>query len=283
MTGSRGIASVVGVSLASGWGGVLLNRALGRRQDVDSPGAALWLVAPPSVAGLVELTRPRPRGSGWSPRTDLRWYAWGAAVFPLAAGAALGVGRARGWVDLRDLRPRQAAAAAARGAVPTVVKNVCEEAVWRGFLVSALAGTAEEDAGPSTLGADARVYLGTGAVWAAWHLPYYLVLLPTEQLRSVLDVPRPVFCLAALGAMLTWALPYAELYRLSGSIWPGVLLHTVEDSCNVLLVDGHVHVLPERALLVSPVVGAVSAAAHLGLGLLLRSLRRRRSGVGRLA
>lgn len=269
-----GLAGVTAVSLASGWVGVLANRALGRPQDLDGPGAALWLLGPAAATAVARAADPRPGVGGWDPRTPLRWYALAIVAYPAMAGAALELGRRCGWVDTADLRPRAAVLSALRSAGPGLVKNLGEESAWRGGLVDGLVR-----AGAS----DLQVSLGSGVVWGMWHLPYYLVFLPEQDLRAVLDVRRGTFALVAAGTMLAWAVPYAELYRLSGSVWPGVVLHTVEDCCNVLLLDGHVRVEPRYAWLVSPVVGAVSAGLHLGLGLTLRALRRRTGASGSLA
>lgn len=152
--------------------------------------------------------------------------------------------------------------------VPQLVKNVFEEAVWRGYFVGEL---------DARRCGDPVVYLVSGGVWGLWHLPYHLYLLPEEQIRSVMDVPRGLFALAACAVMMLWGVLFAELFRLARSIWPLVLAHAVEDATvNPLVFDGHLEIQPGFEWLISPIVGLLPAVILLGLGLWLRRIRRDR-------
>lgn len=61
-----------------------------------------------------------------------------------------------------------------------------------------------------------------GAIWGLWHVPYYLFFLPEEQMRFILDVPRPVFAALAVVVMMMWGVLFTEVYRMAKSIWPVV-------------------------------------------------------------
>lgn len=74
---------------------------------------------------------------------------------------------------------------------PAFVKNLAEEAAWRGYLTEELLSN-----GTQRL----PLNLGVGLTWGTWHLPYYLFFLPEEQMRQVLDIDRPV-----VGAITTAA------------------------------------------------------------------------------
>lgn len=70
---------------------------------------------------------------------------------------------------------------------PAFVKNLAEEAAWRGYLTEELLSN-----GTQRL----PLNLGVGLIWGRWHLFF----LPEEQMRQVLDVDRPV-----VGAITTAA------------------------------------------------------------------------------
>lgn len=269
--GWGGVATVAAASLLGGWVGVRVNERLGRPHEMDSPGSGIWVVSPLVSATLVRVLDRGSAPGGWDPRTHPGWYAVAAAAYPAVDALALGAGKVAGRVDTSGWDSGRLAASALRSVGPAVVKNVLEESVWRGYLTSELVERRVPDAG---------IYLGTGLLWGLWHLPYYLHFLPEETMREVLDVPRPVFAAIAVGVASAWAVPFTELFRLSGSVWPVVLMHTVEDALNPMLLEGHVRIDPRSKAALSPVVGVLPAALHIGLGLGLRALRRRRERRG---
>lgn len=271
MTVSRGsygaMAAISGVCAASGWIGVGVDQLRKEPSTMNSAGAGVWLALPLAAVGVTRALRRATPGR-WDARSrPWRWYAVAAAAFPAVSAASLAVGRIAGWVDFSGLQPKKLASEAWAGFQPAVVKNVFEEAVWRGYFVDELVRRGASDP---------TVYLGSGLIWGLWHVPYYLFFLPEEQIREVVNMSRGGFALAAAGTMLAWAVPFAELHRRSGSIWPAVLMHSVEDAVvNPIIQQGHAKIAPERAAVVSPVIGVLSSALHVAFGLALRHLRRR--------
>lgn len=263
------------VSVASGWVGAGVNRLLGQENSMESPGTLVWLAAP-AVTGLV-LRRARRRaffprrdadGRGPARGTD-KALAWGVALtaYPVVTGGTLLAARALGLADTSDANLSGVGATMAAALVPAVVKNVLEETAWRGYLTEELL---QDGVGRRSL------ILITGLVWGAWHAPYYLLFLPDEQMRQVLDVDRPVFALVAGGVMLGWTVLFTEVYALTRSIWPCVTMHAVEDSVvNPPVIDSGIRYSPTGQWLLSPVVGIITTAAYAGAGLILRRLRRR--------
>lgn len=261
----RWLGGVTAATVSSGWLGAAVNRARGE-EGMNSPGAGIWIATPLVAVTVARLLRRSGTSGRWTLRARPRWYVVAAAAFPAVTAAALGIGRAAGWVDVSAMNLRRVVKPMARSFGPGVVKNVFEEAVWRGYFTDELV-----DRGLP----DAAVYLGTGLAWTLWHVPYYLWFIPEDELREVFDVPRRAWALVACVPMMAWAASYTELYRLSGSVWPCVLMHAVEDMLNHLFTDGHARIAPRRDIVISPVVGVLPAALHLGLGLALRALRRR--------
>lgn len=259
------LGGVAAATLASGWIGHAVNRAR-NEEGMDSPGAGIWIATPLAAVTVTRLLRRNQASGGWDPRVRPRWYAAAVAAFPAVTGVALTVGKRAGWVDTSAMNLPRLAKSMAASCGPGLVKNVLEESVWQGYFTAELVDRRVRDSG---------VYLGTGLVWALWHVPYWLYFLPEEEVRKVLDVPRGVFALRLGSVVVAWAVPYAELFRLSGSIWPGVLMHTLEDMLNAVFVEEHARIAAGRRILISPIVG-VPSLIHLGLGLVLRAVRRRR-------
>jgi hypothetical protein len=93
-------------------------------------------------------------------------------------------------------------------------------------------------------------------------------------MAAVLPASRVVFLVIAVVTILGWSVPYVELYRLSGSIWPCVLMHSVEDAfVNPLVISGFVGIAAGRELLVSPVLGLFNLALYILVGLAIRAYR----------
>ena len=63
----RSMTGVIGMTLASGWIGAGLNRLTGRRHEMESPGALVWLVTPLASLIVSHLLRRNSAPSGWSP------------------------------------------------------------------------------------------------------------------------------------------------------------------------------------------------------------------------
>ncbi len=145
------------------------------------------------------------------------------------------------------------------------IKNIFEESVWRGYLAAKLLKLKAKDI---------WLYLIVGGVWGIWHLPYYLFFLPESDMYQVLPVDRVVFAIAAIFSMICWSVMFVELYRITKSIWPVVILHMIEDSLiNHLVIDGYITIGPGKEILISPIIGIIASILYVIVGLLLRKNR----------
>ena len=64
---------------------------------------------------------------------------------------------------------------------------------------------------------------------------------------------------------------FVELYRITKSIWPVVILHMIEDSLvNHLIIDGHITISSGKEILISPILGIITAVFYIIVGLLMR-------------
>lgn len=257
------------VSLGCGWVGIALDRAAGTPLGTEGPGIAFWLVAPLTVAMLLRLVTGgwalaglRPRPAAWA------WYLVAIAIPAVLATTLVGSAAALGVADLGgDWHAWALGGLALIGL--TVVKNVFEEFAWRGYLTAELV---------DRRCSDWTLYLTVALVWGLWHLPYYHRLLDPADIADVLPIAGLWFGLWACLAIGGMAVTLAELFRASGSVWPCVLLHTAHN-CFVdrLQVDGPVTINPAASWWFSPIVGALSAAGYLAVGLGLRRRRLRRA------
>lgn len=269
MTNNLTLIIVTLGTLASGWMGAGVNLLLDQPHQTESLGTLVWLITPLLLALAARLMRRASSPGRWAPRFRQAWrmYVVALLAFPVVTAISMTLAGAIGQVDTSGLKWEALLPVVAVGVGAGLVKNLFEEAVWRGWF------TGELDARRAP---DWAVYVGVGAIWGLWHVPYYLLILPEEQMRFILDVPRPVFAALAVVVMSMWGVLFTEVYRIAKSIWPVVLLHAVEDATvNPLVIDGHLRLEPGAAWWASPVVGLLPASLYVLLGLGLRAYRLR--------
>jgi len=260
------------IVLTVGFVGHALNLRLGMEGE-ESLGILLWLVVPTVVAlalrafagdGWADFgIRPKFRGNGG-------WYATSLAIYPVLTLVALLLGAALGLISFPGFTVGSIAVVLqvfAVGALPQFIKNIFEEFAWRGYLAPRV----------HSLGLNDFVgHIIVGLIWGAWHLPYYLYYLDVSILAHFTTLPRWGFILQATIVMVAWAIVYGELYLLTRSIWPAVLMHMVEDAfLNQLFTDGHIAIVPGTDWLISPVNGVISIALWIAVGVGLNRYRKR--------
>ena len=267
-------------AIGAGWVGVAVDRASGvdlangvaLSNSSGTTGQAIFILGPALAAlGLYLFSRDGAGPLGFTLRFPHRtaWFAVAAALYPLITVSAVGIGVATG------LATMYASAAPGKPAYLTaflvilviqLVKNTIEEFIFRGY------GT--RTAMALRLRGAATPHLLVGLVWALWHLPLYLVWTSTSDLRLITSLPWVLFTpLFVVGVMAT-SLVYGELRVQTGSIWPGVLLHTM---CNAvatpLLANGHLTFSQHGDVVASPIPSAIVTMllfAVVGLFLLRR-------------
>ena len=246
------------VVLGSGWIGLLVDDALGAAHSMKGQGSLVWIMTPLLAGAVMALSDPSLRRSyagSWLPGR-LRAYGVAIGVFPLSFVVAIAVGWAAGVLSPGGLGAFGSAVAAS--AVATVLKKVAEEGAWRGYLTPALFGRRLPDP---------WIWLVVGMIWGLWHIPYYLWFLDESLIRSVWDVPPIVYALIAIAISICWAPLFTELRILSGSIWPGLIAHSIANLSQIPLTLGGLPIKPGWGLLVSPMVGIIPNAIVLAAGL----------------
>jgi len=269
----RNLAIFTVIVLVIGWVGRGLDILMGNT-STDSLGKLLWLVTPLGVSLLLRAFA----GDGWQDfgikpnfRGNAAWYAITLLVFPVLTALVLIIGGGLGLITFPDLSLSALGLILqvfALGLLPQFIKNIFEEAAWRGYLAPKIYSLRLNDFAGHVI---------VGFVWGAWHIPYYLFFLDRAVLQNFTTLDLAIFIPLTIVVMISWSMVYGEIRLATQSIWPAVLMHMVEDAfLNQLFTEHHMRVVPGTDWLVSPVNGLVSISLFVALGVGLRQLRRRK-------
>jgi hypothetical protein len=261
---ARNLTIFTVVALTCGWTG----RALDGAPEPEGTGILIWIVAPAATGLMLRALA----GAGWKDlgirpafRGNVGWYALALVVYPAVVAAVLLAGRAAGSVSAAGLSPPALGAAVAAALAPSLVKNVLEELAWRGYLTPQVRALGVNDLIGHAI---------VGLIWGLWHLPYFLFFLEPSLVADYSSLPLPAFIVMAVITMVSWALAYGELRLLTSSVWPAVLMHTVEDSfVTELLLGDHVEIAEGTDWLFSPGFGLLNMLLFGALGVGLYRLR----------
>ncbi|MGI6434677.1 MAG: CPBP family intramembrane glutamic endopeptidase [Syntrophomonadaceae bacterium] len=266
--GSRNLGLFIAIVIISGWLGVLVDSVLTEQPEGDSLGMAIWLVLPLLTALVIILiSRFSWKELGLKPnfKGNIKWYLASILIFPVVTAIVMLIGAATNWIDLSAFALRPFIVAFGSTMFVNFIIDIFEETAWRGYLTSQLLKLNLNDW---------KLYLIVGCVWAAWHIPYYLVFLPEADIQAVMPVSRAIYVVVAFSTFLCWTVMFTELFRVTKSVWPCVILHTVEDSLiNLLVISGYISIAAGKEILVSPINGIIASILYLAVGLGIRAYR----------
>ncbi len=256
------------IVILSGWLGILIDKIIPEQPEGDSLGMGIWLVLP--LLAVIALRTFA--GDGWkdaalNPRmkSNAKWYVVAFLIFPAVTAIVMIIGSVFRWIDLSGFHIADFTQVLFGLLLFEFIKNIFEESVWRGYLTTKLIKLNLSDF---------TLYLIVGLIWSVWHLPYYMEFLPEEVITTVLPVSRFAFFLVGVFTMTAWTVMFVEIFRLTNSIWPAVLLHAVEDAViNPLIIDGHISIASGMEIFISPICGIIPTSIYLMIGLLLRRRR----------
>jgi len=264
------------VVIVFGWLGRGLDVKLGN-PATEGLGILLWISTPLLVSSVLRLFA----GDGWKDfgfkpnfKGNRRWYVIALLAYPVVTACILIIGNGLGMITITD--PSLSALglfalAFAIAFLRDIIKNFFEEAAWRGYLA------------PKVYSLGLNDYVGhaiVGFIWGVWHIPYYLFYVNRADLQAFTTLSVAAYIPLAIAMMVAWAFVYGEIRLATNSIWPAVLMHTVEDALLVtLVIDRYLQILPGTDWLISPMNGLVSAIFFLVIGVGLRKLRKRKSQV----
>lgn len=260
------------IVLAIGWIGWGLDLQVGTPDPAEGLGILLWIVTPLLLSFLLRAVA----GDGWKDfgfkpnvKGNLHWYITALLVYPVTTVLVLLVGHASGAITFPN--PSLSVLVIilqgfALAFLRDIIKNFFEEVAWRGYLA------------PKVYSLGLNNFLGhfiVGLIWGAWHIPYYLYFLDRAVLQEFTTVNNmALFIPLAILVAIAWAFVYGELYLLTKSVWPAVLMHTVEDALLFTLILGrHIQIRPGTDWLISPMNGLISLVLFLAIGVGLRQYR----------
>jgi len=264
--------------LSIGWIGRALDVLMGNPAS-EGLGILLWIVTPLGASLLLRAFA----GDGWKDfgikpnfNGNGSWYLIALLVFPGVTALVLIIGAGSRLITFPNFSLITIGLifqAFVMGIPPQFIKNIFEEAAWRGYLAPKV----------YSLGLNDFVgHLIVGLVWGAWHIPYYLFFLDRDVLSNFTTLNLTAFIPLSIVVMISWAMVYGEIRLLTNSIWPAVLMHMVEDAfLNQLFTEGYIQIVPGTDWLVSPVNGLVSIFLFIALALGLRQVRKGKMAVER--
>lgn len=270
----RNLAIFSVVTIGVGWLGIWLNAMMGHTNPQQSLGMLLWLVTPLAVSLLLRAFA----GDGWRDlgtqpafKSNLGWYAISILVYPICTVLILAIGGAFGAVSFPGFSSGGTGLflqLVGMSFVANFFKNIFEEFAWRGYLTPKLKLLGVHDLANHAI---------VGAIWAAWHLPYWGGLLDQATIQSFTALSLPVFILLGVVALVTSAILHGELKLVTGSVWPPVLLHNVGNALTLtLLLEDLIAFKGSGEAIFTPGVGGVLSTVLftlIGLGVYLRRTR----------
>jgi len=269
----RNLGIFILLILASGWLGRGLDVLMGN-PSAESLGMLVWIVTPL----IVSLALRAFAGDGWKDfgikpnfKGNWVWYVVTILTFPVLTGLVLILGRGLGWIRFPGLSLNSLGLllqAFAVGLLPQFIKNIFEEAPWRGYLAPKVYYLGLNDFVGHTI---------VGLVWGAWHIPYYLFFLDRAILSDFTTLDVAMYIPLTIWILISWAIVYGEIRLLTNSLWPAVLMHMVEDAFLFELFSGnHIQIMPGTDWLISPMNGILMSLFFIALGVGLRQFRRRK-------
>lgn len=256
------------VTITAGGLGYLLDQILTEQPEGNSLGMGLWLVLPFLTGIVLRSINKDLKQIGVYPhfKKNMKWYAAAVLVFPCITLISIVVAKAAGKLIVGQIAVGTLLVLSLTTFLANCIKNIFEEFAWRGCLVPYLEKTGINDW---------MLYFTSGLIWGMWHVTYYMFFLPDEFFT---EISRPMMVVVGVVLMIFWSPLFVELRRLTNSVWPCVILHSMEDAVpTMLFVTANVfQIKGNYSILLDPISGIVPTALIFLIGLGLRKCRMKR-------
>lgn len=257
------------VTITAGGLGYLLDQILTEQPEGNSLGMGLWLVLPLLTGIVLRSINKDLNQIGVRPnfKNNMKWYTVAVLVFPCTMLICITIAKAAGGLIVGQIEAGTLLVLMITTFLANCIKNIFEEFAWRGCLVPYLEKTGMNDW---------ILYFTSGLIWGMWHITYYMFFLPDEYFT---EISRPMMAVVGIVLMIFWSPLFVELRRLTKSVWPCVILHSMEDAVpTMLFVTANVFRIKENyADMLDPIRGIVPTALIFVIGLGLRSYRIKKS------
>lgn len=259
------LAVFIFVTIMAGIFGYLLDRVLTEQPEGNSLGMGLWLILPFFTGIVLQIINNDLNRIGIRPnfKSNLKWYLISILVFPCITLVSVIMAKISGGLIVRGIGFNALLALMFTRFFANFIKNIFEEFAWRGSLFLYLKKTGMNDW---------YLYLTNGLIWGMWHITYYMFFLPDEYFT---EISRPMMVITGIVLMIFWTPMFVEIRRLTDSVWPCVILHSMEDAVpTMLFVTANVFQIEERySVMLDPISGIVSTMLVFFIGLGLRKCR----------
>lgn len=263
------LAIFVFITITAGLFGYLLDQVLTEQPEGASLGMGLWLVLPLLTGIVLRIINKDMKQMGVKPnfKNNLKWYLVSVLVFPCVTILSIIVTKIAGGLIVGEIELGTLVVLMATTFLANCIKNIFEEFAWRGCLVPYLEKTGMNDWG---------LYFSSGLIWGMWHITYYMFFLPDEYFT---EISRPMMVVVGIVLMICWSPLFVELRRLTNSVWPCVILHSMEDAVpTMLFVTANVLRIKENySLMLDPISGILPTALVFFIGLALRKCRMKKT------
>ncbi|HHK5533626.1 TPA: CPBP family glutamic-type intramembrane protease [Bacillus mobilis] len=258
------------IVLASGWIGVFLDSLLIDQPEGNSLGMGLWLILPFLASILLRIIGRDWNDFGIKPnlKGNFKWYFVAILIYPFVTLITICLALFFGVVNISNFEMSSLCSLILMSTIGNFIKNIFEEFSWRGYSTPKLIELKLNDW---------FIYIISGLIWALWHAAYYLVFLPNEYFESI---SRLNMLLSGCILMVSWSIMYVEIYRLTKSVWPCVIMHAIEDAVPTVLITitGIITLTNSSDFWLNPINGFVATVLFLGIGIVLRSIRIKKNG-----
>ncbi|TYQ17891.1 UNVERIFIED_CONTAM: putative protease of the Abi (CAAX) family [Acetivibrio alkalicellulosi] len=255
------------VTLLSGWIGLFIDMILPDQPDEQTLGMGIWLILPFLCGIAIRVFRKDWRDIGVKPnlKDNIKWYGLAIVIFPALTLLSTLIAWLFGLARFSHFSVQSIGPVIVSMFIALFIKNIFEDFAWQGYLTPKLA---------SIRISDFKLYLIVGLVWAFWHAPYYLYFLPESFYSSTSARLIDVFITSPV-VITIWAVLFVEMTRITGSVWPAVIMHTIEDAIpNYLVFEEKIIVFNGLGeILFNPLRGILPLATFLVIGLWLRKKR----------
>ena len=243
----------------------MLDQVLTEQPEGDSLGMGLWLVLPLLTGIILRIINKDMNQMGIRPnfKHNLKWYLISLLVFPIVTIICLIVAKISGGLIVDEFKLLEMFIIMITAFFTSCIKNVFEEFAWRGCLVPYLEKAKINDW---------CLYFFSGLIWGMWHITYYMFFLPDEYFK---EISRPMMVLVGIVLMIFWSPLFVELRRLTKSVWPCVILHSMEDAVpTTLFVTATVFQIKESYFaILEPTRGILPTVLVFIAGIVLRKCR----------
>lgn len=262
------LAVFIFVTITAGSFGYFVDQLLTEQPEGNSLGMGLWLVLPFFTDIILQVINKDLHRIGFRPnfKNNLKWYAIAFMIFPCITLVSCILAKISGGFIVREIALNALFALMFTTFFASFIKNIFEEFAWRGYLFLNL-----EKLGMN----DWYLYLTNGLIWGMWHVTYYMFFLPDKYFT---EISRPMMVIVGSVLMIFWTPMFVEIRRLTDSVWPCVILHSMEDAVpTMLFATANVFQIEERySVMLDPISGMIPTVLVFFIGLGLRKYRVRR-------